>query len=351
MLESVWRALFRQQSRPNPFLSYEWVRLFCESYAAPESISFWCYERDGNVVAIAPLQRHGARLSLLHNLEVNDYCGVLTAAADTIVAERFVTDIARICRGGFYLPLLREDDAFNRELAAAIARRGGNFATYPYTVNPYVDLPAQGGDIMASRPKRLRQEIRTTINHLNRMGQWHYEAHSGGTEAQEVLEALRAFHLSRQEGKHGTSIFQNARHAAFLGSIIGRMEPEVQTHLSALRLDGRIVSAAYSLIAGDTLYYWVPSFDHLLPSVSLGKLQIAEVMRDCAGRGIARFDFMGGEEAYKFQWASAQVALQEHILYPDALRRSVDRARRSLRTVMRDAVHRHPVFARLVRWG
>lgn len=349
VLEAAWRQLYRRQARPNPFLGYAWVNRFCEAYAEPQSVLFWCYEKDGDVAAIAPLQRHGARLSLLHHRDINDYCGVLAAEADPVMAESFVNDMVATSRGGFHLPLLRADDRFNHEIAAIIARRGGNFITHPYTLNPYSDLPSGSTDVMAARPKRLRQEIRTTINHLNRMGTWRYEARTSGAEAQGIFAVLQAFHLSRQEGKAGASIFQDDRHAAFLKSIIGGLEPDVQTHLSALRLDGRVISAAYSLIAGDTLYYWIPSFDPHLPSVSLGKLQIAQVMQDCVARGLGRFDFMGGEEAYKYQWAGERAALQEHLMYSNAVQRSADLFRRSLRSAVRDAAVRHPLLGKMVR--
>ena len=77
---------------------------------------------------------------------------------------------------------------------------------------------------------------------------------------------------------------------------------EFEVNLSSIEIDGKVVSACYSIIIGKVFYYWLPSFDADLRAVSLGKLHINMLIQFCFENEITRFDFMGGDESYKFQW-------------------------------------------------
>ena len=346
-LEDAWRALYGRMDWTNPFLSFEWTDAYLRTYGERRPVLFWIYEVDGAITAIAPLQREGRGIVSLSHPDLNDYCGVLTAAPSTAMAQALLADLAAASRGGVRIPLLRDDAPLAAQLRAQFAARGGNFEIAPHTTNPLLPIADSLQAVMAARSKKLRQDVRTTMNHLKRAGSWAYESSTAGPLAEEIYDALMQFHLARQEDKAGHSIFADARNAAFLKQILGRLEPGVSTHMSALRLNGRIISAAYSLIAGRTLFYWVPSFDASMPSLSLGKLQIAEVIRDALARGVDCFDFMGGEESYKFQWTNTAVPIHEWVMYSGILERLSVQWRRRARDAAKRAVGRSALLQRL----
>jgi CelD/BcsL family acetyltransferase involved in cellulose biosynthesis len=76
--------------------------------------------------------------------------------------------------------------------------------------------------------------------------------------------------------------------------------------MSALELDGRVIAAAYSLRCNGCFFYWIPSFDAALRSMSLGKALIAELIERRFAECCSVFDFMGGEEKYKYQWSNGE---------------------------------------------
>jgi CelD/BcsL family acetyltransferase involved in cellulose biosynthesis len=202
------------------------------------------------------------------------------------------------------LHTMRADSPAISALCEAFGSSGALWRQRRLTINPVVRLSGTWDDFLRGRPKRLRQELRTTQNHLGRGGEWSFEEATQADAAHEIYDALVELHTSRQEGKPGSSVFGELRRRSFLKSIIGELSPTVETHLSAIRWQGRIVSAAYSLQCGDTFFYWTPSFDPNLRSMSLGKLHVAKLIQSCFGRSLKVFDFMGGDEPYKVQWTS-----------------------------------------------
>ena len=103
-------------------------------------------------------------------------------------------------------------------------------------------------------------------------------------------------------GKPGHSIFEEARNIQFFDDLLNHQGDHFPPHLSAIELNGEIISACYSLLCGDVFYYWIPSFDATIKSVSLGKLHIKMLLEKSFESDIRYFDFMGGNEPYKYQW-------------------------------------------------
>ena len=131
----------------------------------------------------------------------------------------------------------------------------------------------------------------------------------------EIFDNLVRFHLDRQSKKIGNSIFDINEIRLFLRELIGSPPSDFVPHLSAIDFGGRVVSAVFSLRCGNSFYYWIPSFDNTIRSVSLGKLHIKCLIENCFSDGTDWFDFMGGEEPYKFQWTDETYELSRYQIH------------------------------------
>jgi CelD/BcsL family acetyltransferase involved in cellulose biosynthesis len=81
-------------------------------------------------------------------------------------------------------------------------------------------------------------------------------------------------------------------------------EGELRHELWTARVKGTLVAFALVLLARRTRYYYLPSFRAEHPGI--GNLLLVTLLRDSFQSGIAEFDFLQGDEAYKTKWATAE---------------------------------------------
>lgn len=300
----LWQEVIAASGSDNPFLTWEWNQAWASAYAPDKAIRVLVAEAGGTPVAIVPLLSTGRQTSFLIDPFFADYADFLvTGDAPGAVLKAFLERCMETGKEAVFGPI-RGCGQTGQLLVESAKDLGRPWLLEAMCSNPCV-LPASDFDAyMEGRNKRVRQDIRTTLNHLNRGGGWEFVECNGGTPANEILDSLIRYHHGRQEGKAGLSIFDPPENQEFFRSLPDRLaEGPARAHLSAIAWQGRFVSAAYSLVCGKTLYYWIPSFDQSIKGVSLGKLHIKCLLEKCFAAGMM-FDFMGGDEPYKYQWAN-----------------------------------------------
>jgi CelD/BcsL family acetyltransferase involved in cellulose biosynthesis len=75
-------------------------------------------------------------------------------------------------------------------------------------------------------------------------------------------------------------------------------------HLSFLTVGGRRVGAAIHFETTDALLYYNAGLDPAARALSPGVVLVERLVRRALGRGLSRFDFLRGDEPYKYEWAA-----------------------------------------------
>ncbi len=74
--------------------------------------------------------------------------------------------------------------------------------------------------------------------------------------------------------------------------------------VSALCAGERVVAAHLGVLAAGRFYYWIPAYDPGLRSYSPGRLLLESLVELSRERGDREFDFLLGDEPYKWQYAT-----------------------------------------------
>jgi CelD/BcsL family acetyltransferase involved in cellulose biosynthesis len=72
-----------------------------------------------------------------------------------------------------------------------------------------------------------------------------------------------------------------------------------------MNVDGRLVSALYGCLFHRRLYLIGSGRDIGYSKYSVGQLHQMEVIREAIGQNLTEFDFLQGDEPYKFYWAKS----------------------------------------------
>jgi CelD/BcsL family acetyltransferase involved in cellulose biosynthesis len=90
--------------------------------------------------------------------------------------------------------------------------------------------------------------------------------------------------------------------------------------LYCLTRGDRIVGALYSLIAKQRAYYYISGFDPALRALGLGTVLVGHAIAQAEREGARSFDFLRGQESYKYHWGATDQPTYACTIHPAGLR-------------------------------
>ncbi len=232
-----------------------------------------------------------------------DLPAVAEAVVDYLASERHevpwdVVDLRR----------LRCADPATDVLALAFGRReiieGWTLTLEREDVCPVVELPEAGGfeALLARLDKKDRHEIRRKVRRAEAVGPVRL------ADAADPLAELDAFVDLHQRRWGADGLFpptEGGRQSRrFLERLFELAWPEGFLCLSFLEVGGRRIGAGITLDDGTTIYYYNAGIDPDAGALSPGVLLAERLIRRAIELGRRRFDFLRGNEPYKYAWGA-----------------------------------------------
>ncbi len=348
----VWNAFARCNPWATPFALWPFNRAWWDAYGANahDDTLVLTEAETGTIVGIAPLMhrhevepsdaathttlRHGSdeRLTPVAPTATavffgasyhSDYATLLCAPADLAsVADAVAGYLARpasVERGPTAwdvvdLRRLRCGDPAADELAAALLRRE---ADDDWTVNveredvcPVAVIP-DGEDIQAfldTLGKKERHEIRRKVRRAEAAGEVRL------TESRDPSADLPAFIDLHQKRWGSAGLFPDTpggeASRLFVRRLFELFGPHGPVRLSFLTVGARRIAAGIHLQDAARLYYYNAGVDPAARDLSPGVVMIAKYVELAIANGLRRFDFLRGDEPYKYEWGAVDEPIQ-----------------------------------------
>ena len=194
-------------------------------------------------------------------------------------------------------------------------------------VCPVVTLPAGASfdDFLGTLDKKARHEIRRKIRRARAGGELRL------TESSDPLADLDAFIELHQKKWRADGLFPptpgGAASRVFIKRLFELCGGSGPVRLSFLTIGERRVAAGIQFTTPDTWMFYNAGIDPDARELSPGVLLMAELIRAALGAGARRFDFLRGDEPYKYEWGSVDEPIQrllvrrEHVRGPSEARR------------------------------
>jgi CelD/BcsL family acetyltransferase involved in cellulose biosynthesis len=167
---------------------------------------------------------------------------------------------------------------------------------------PYVLLPETWEAYWGSLSKKTRFNIGYAQRQMAReLGKLHIDTASE-TELPEALEALFALHTRRwrQRWLPGGFFHPGVRQFHREWATVAQRNGWLRLH--TLRIDGAIRAVLYVFHFGRRAYYYLGGFEPSLARYSMGTVLTAYAIRRAIEEGCVVFDFLRGDEPYKYRW-------------------------------------------------
>lgn len=194
------------------------------------------------------------------------------------------------------------------ELVDAFATTGLDAAVEEHALAAVVDISGGYDHYLSVIGKKQRHEVRRKRRRYeDEVGELIHEVHSG--EGWAVEEFFRLHRMSAGEKGH----FMTADREEFFRALSG----QPGWRLDVLRFpDGeRATACLFSYVDHEGVYLYNSSYDPDLRDASPGVAMIGSMIEQACSEGIPRFDFLRGDEAYKFRLGAEARPLYEVVAH------------------------------------
>lgn len=315
-LRDQWRGLWDRCPWATPFQSPEWLLPWWKRLGRGKlhSVALWDGDR---LVGLAPAFREcyfGLPLTRMCLLGTGntDYLDVLLEpqlAEDG--AELVLGRLLEASTGGAFVDLqqLRPESP----LLAAVPSAGWQSQCQEQEVCPELLLPNTIAELHAAFPGRLRSNLRYYRRRIEREG-GAFET----VDAQalpEAMEALFELHQARWRRRRLPGVFSSGRVREFHHDAAAGLLARGHLRLHVLRRQGRVQAALYCFTCRERGYYYAGGFDHQVAHLSPGTALTGFALEDAVRAGAAAFDFLRGDEPYKYAWGATNRVNQRRLLW------------------------------------
>lgn len=345
-LRGAWDALYATQKLHNPFLSWAWLDLWLKHFSAQEQWLIVVAEQEGRLIGAAPLYYIGRDLHFIGDPMLSDYMDFLTDPAhEASAVNALFNQIKTLSWRRVVLKRFHDGDMRTSLVCDAAKATGLTACRRINCESPYVQFSQDWDGYYKSLSKKLRKDLRLTMNKLEAMGRIKFDTASiDGVDT--AMQSLKRFHQGRQEQKVGTSLFEDETIYAFLTDVANQDWGDVST----ISLDGRVISVVFGLHGDDRFFYWIPSFDEAYFQYSLGKHHLKYLVERSCNSGLKKFDFLIGDEDYKMRWATGTLPNYEVTVFRSGLSALLYTVKISLRQKLKAMKNNSRLLSKLWLW-
>lgn len=225
----------------------------------------------------------------------------------------------------------------NSELVTLAATAGWNVADAEAC--PVLELPATYDEYVRSLGKNMREQIKRYPKRLEKQFAVEYQMAQTPHEVQSALTDLFRLHGQRWRARGQTGVLATARRQKFHREVCAEFLRHDWLRLWSLRCDGRAACVLLSYVFGGRYYFFIGGFDPEMMRWSVGTCLFARMFQHAIEEGATEFDFLRGEEEYKYRFGAQNRAFKTLSYFRDSPRGHLLRARMQAEHKVMERIH------------
>lgn len=304
--EGTWNGLLTRSASPVVFLTWQWQTNWWNAFGRGRQLRLLqVTEGGGQFIGVLPLYAElgsDSTLRLVGGVDVSDYLDLLAvrgreeeiwaALLQHRAAESDVWDLHCL-----------------RAASPSVAVLQSLAPTYGLSVRveheercPALALPATWEAYLARLSGKDRHELRRKMRRLWR--ELPGAVVRSFADLTGLDEAMATFLTLHRKSKAGKARFMDLSMEGFFRAVAVDLARAGWLRLWFLELEGTPLAAYFCLEYGESVDLYNSGYDPERAALSPGIVLLAHVVKDAIERGLARFDFMRGEEPYKYAFGA-----------------------------------------------
>jgi CelD/BcsL family acetyltransferase involved in cellulose biosynthesis len=308
-----WGRLASQISPATPFATWEWQSLWWGHFGQKEEWSaFEVCDPQGKIIGIAPFYQDSKSgfLKFIGGEDLSDYLDILALQGrESQVWQRVLEYLEGSPQRprGLDLHCIPAHSPTLQVLPPLARGRGYQVRLEVEEVCPVLRLPESWEAYLSALSGKERHELRRKMRRA--------ESTSPPLRFRQCAEDecarqdIKSFILLHRKSRPEKEAFMNGQREAFFRELSHTFAQKGWLRLSVLERDRQAVAAMLCFDFGETLYLYNSGFDPEFSSLSPGVVLIGYCLQDAIARGKRWFDFMRGEEDYKYRLGGKDSAI------------------------------------------
>ena len=317
-LRDEWLRLLAQMPFQSVFLTPQWQDVWWRHFAGDRQLCLFAVRSDDGVLrGLAPLmldrEAEGlSRLSFVGDLDVCDYC-------DVLVDPAYVSQVGAALVPAMLDAVGDEGDLELINLSAHSLTPGllqQGLEAHGLTVEieavetcPTINLPMEWEAYLATLRSKDRHELRRKLRRAHTSARLHCRVTREVDALVEDLEIFFSLHrMSQQADKRE---FMTPGKAAFFQDLARALGACGWFELALLYADDVAIAALCGFPYGSTYAAYNAGFHPDYGHLSAGIVLFADRIRDAIERRFTHFDFLRGDERYKYRFGASDQPLSQ----------------------------------------
>lgn len=171
------------------------------------------------------------------------------------------------------------------------------------SVCPFIPLPRKEEMLLKTLPRNMEKNIRRSLNRVRRMGQEVFER-ADLNRFEEFMDDLVRLHGDRWRSRFSEGVMSGRQIEDFYRSAGLNLIKRGVLNLYRLKVGNRACAVFYFLTYKQRTYAYLAGFDPEMEFCSPGTLGIYFSMREEIRNKSEVFDFLRGNESYKYYWGA-----------------------------------------------
>jgi CelD/BcsL family acetyltransferase involved in cellulose biosynthesis len=313
-LRVEWQAMYCASGAP-PFLSWEWLSTWHKWFGREKHPFLLCARERGNLIALLPLcaeNRQSSRFSprlkrmsfMGESYGASDYLDILALPGFKQKSADIFIDYLALPRSFDLLELegMTADSCALQSLTRRFANdRRFRYRIVPQYICPRMSLDARWEDLLER--SRRSDYFKRCMMRLNKIASFEFRVISDVNEIPAAYGRFLELHAGRWGDRGGSSAFRTAEQKGFTFDAAAELARASMTRFEEIWLEGECRASLFGFESGDCYYFYLSGFDQAWSKYSLGFTLLWLSIREASRRGLKMYDFLRGDENYKFDWS------------------------------------------------
>jgi CelD/BcsL family acetyltransferase involved in cellulose biosynthesis len=303
----AWDGFVLNSKHYSPFQTFEWITSFAKHFAPSGNlILLFAYDCD-LLVGIAPLSKFEfRRLKFLKFKKIVFLGEIFSEYCDFIVHDKYAETVIPLFidyifskYSGINRIDLRDiniDSPTNRLLS-----KNKKYITSQCNGEKYLFI-----NTSKDKEKYFNQFGKKTLQTLKRKSDKLKEVNAKyifqDLPNTEKLVELAAFNRYRISQTGSISFFDLAGNMDFIKDIVEQFSQKSILYLNSCIINNENASFYLCFLYQNRLYYFISGFNSKYDGFSIGTSHLNQIINFCFDNGISEFDFMRGEDEYKYRF-------------------------------------------------
>lgn len=330
----IWNKLVLAMPFPSIFCTWEWIYTWRESFGNKYECLILMIYKDTELKAILPLasQKVFFKKKYLFG-RLLSYCGSMDLYPDHVDIICAQEDIKECLDASFhflftkyrcwdvlYVPLVLGNSYF----LSHVQHEKLDFCrdVEQSSVAPFITLSGNFKEYIGKRNKKFRDNLKSRRNKLYRDFGMKYESFNS-SRIEESLNSLFYLHGLRANKKGINSTFSNVQINKFHHNFAARIQRNGWLSINFLKNENDIIAASYNFVLGGTVFSYQKGIHPAWEKYGPGAVLLYELINEAFTSGNREYNFLQGDEGYKYQWTEEYRRLFDIHIYNRTIKGSI----------------------------